>query len=105
MEYGLTLLLYLVIFLGTILAVAFLGDILRDKVLYLFLTYIPMMWIRLAQSAKRCHDINRSGWYQIIPFYTLVLLFDAGTRGKNEYGPDPKRSSGFDLSENTLLDL
>lgn len=36
------------------------------------------VWIYLAQSAKRCHDLGHSGWYQIIPFYEFALLFAAG---------------------------
>ena len=32
------------------------------------LLYIPMLWFSLAQGAKRCHDRNHSGWWQIISF-------------------------------------
>tara|TARA_B100002052_G_C15808607_1_gene564754 strand:- start:721 stop:1017 length:297 start_codon:yes stop_codon:yes gene_type:complete len=55
----------------------------------LFLT-IPLMWFQWAQGAKRCHDRNCSGWWQLVPFYALWMLFAEGTRGPNKYGPDPK---------------
>lgn len=44
----------------------------------------------LAQGAKRCHDLNNSGWYQLIPFYGLLLLFVEGDKSPNRYGDSPK---------------
>jgi uncharacterized membrane protein YhaH (DUF805 family) len=49
-----------------------------------------MIWFLWAQNAKRCHDRGNSGWYQLIPFYFLVLLFGDGEEGENEYGDNPK---------------
>ena len=57
--------------------------------LYL-IVLLAFVWIHLAQNTKRCHDVNTSGWYQLIPFYTLYLLFAAGDKGRNQYGPSPK---------------
>lgn len=54
------------------------------------LLYIPMLWFSLAQGAKRCHDRNHSGWWQIIPFYILWLMFGQGDKGSNKYGDSPK---------------
>lgn len=48
------------------------------------------MWFNLAQGAKRCHDRGNSGWFQIIPFYGLWMLFGDGDRGENQYGINPK---------------
>ena len=48
------------------------------------------MWFQWAQGAKRCHDRNCSGWWQLVPFYALWMLFADGERGLNQYGPDPK---------------
>ena len=46
---------------------------------------------------KRCHDINKSGWYILlflIPFVNIYwffcLLLNDGTYGPNKYGEDPK---------------
>jgi uncharacterized membrane protein YhaH (DUF805 family) len=54
------------------------------------LAYIPVIWLSLAQGAKRCHDLDKSGWWQIIPFYELWMLFQDGLPGTNEYGDNPK---------------
>ncbi len=51
--------------------------------------YVPLLWFLLAQGAKRCHDRNNSGWYQIIPFYGFWMSFAAGNFGNNKYGLDP----------------
>lgn len=64
------------------------------------LAYIPLLWFMLAQSAKRCHDRGNSGWYQIIPFYRLWLLFGDSDNGVNEYGPDPKEISNQEPTNN-----
>lgn len=54
------------------------------------LTYIPALWFLWAQGAKRCHDRGNSGWYQLIPFYGLWMLFGDGDEFDNDYGSSPK---------------
>jgi len=44
------------------------------------------VWIR------RMHDINKSGWFCLIPFYNIYLAAQPGDVGSNQYGPDPKNS-------------
>jgi uncharacterized membrane protein YhaH (DUF805 family) len=51
--------------------------------------------ISLSLSAKRFHDLNKSGWYSLalaVPFYNvylgLGLLLQCGTEGANQYGDD-----------------
>ena len=44
----------------------------------------------IAVGIRRMHDINKSGWFLLIPIYNLVLACTAGTAGPNDYGPDPK---------------
>jgi len=51
---------------------------------------VPFLWFFWAQGAKRCHDVGISGWYQLIPFCPLFLIFASGEEGSNEYGENPK---------------
>lgn len=50
----------------------------------------------IAVAIRRLHDVEKSGWFlllAIVPlanFYLIYLLVIEGTRGPNEYGPDPK---------------
>ena len=76
-EYGITILLFAVIIVFQALI----------KIPYI---HIPFLWFLLAQGAKRCHDIGKSGWWQIVPFFGLWMLFKDGDVGSNEYGEDPK---------------
>ena len=55
------------------------------KLLY-WLPILFIFYLYLTLSAKRCHDLNHTGWFQLIPFYILVMLFAAGDDEKNDYG-------------------
>ena len=51
----------------------------------------------LAVGARRLHDINKSGWWQLLWFAILigwiiliVWAIKQGDRGPNKYGPDPR---------------
>jgi len=50
----------------------------------------------IAVGVRRMHDVNKSGWYILIPIYNLILCFTDGTIGPNQYGPDPKRPEILD---------
>lgn len=47
----------------------------------------------IAVGIRRMHDVNKSGWFILIPFYNLILACTPGTIGPNTYGPDPKEIS------------
>ena len=55
-----------------------------------FILMLPVRFFFFAQGAKRCHDVNISGWCQLIPLVPLYLLFGNGVTGPNKYGDDPK---------------
>ena len=48
-------------------------------------------------SIRRLHDTNRSGWWlliSLVPLVGIIVLIvfavQEGTKGDNQYGPDPK---------------
>ncbi|HZP75569.1 MAG TPA: DUF805 domain-containing protein [Pseudolabrys sp.] len=60
--------------------------------IWTFATLIPT----IAVSTRRLHDIDRSGWWQLIAFIPivgwiiLIIWFTrVGTNGANRFGPDP----------------
>lgn len=61
--------------------------------LYFLATFIPT----LAVTVRRLHDQSKSGWFIFMHFIPwvggiimLVFMVAEGTRGPNQYGPDPK---------------
>jgi uncharacterized membrane protein YhaH (DUF805 family) len=96
-EYGLSSIMYYAGYL--ILEV--LDNTLHSEGL-IFIAIIPMLWFMLAQGAKRCHDRGNNGGWQLIPFYSLWLLFADGEPETNEYGRDPKGRG--DLLEELLAE-
>jgi len=54
------------------------------------ITLLLPLYLLISQGAKRCHDLGKSGWWQLIPFYAIFMFFAAGDYGPNEYGDNPK---------------
>lgn len=57
---------------------------------------LTLIWVLLnlipaiAVSVRRVHDVDKSGWFILIPIYNLILYCTNGTSGPNRFGPDPK---------------
>lgn len=83
LEYGLSFILYC--------AYDFMLDIIfgHNTSAHYILLIPAYVWF-LSQGTKRCYDRGNTGWYQIIPFYGLWMLFGDGDPHENNYGPDPK---------------
>lgn len=61
--------------------------------IYAFAVLIP----GIAVAVRRLHDVNKSGWFYFIilipiigAIWLLILFCTEGTKGENNYGPDPK---------------
>ena len=90
-EYGISYIIYFILY---VLILVFTDRFKENQVLLVFL--IPVFWFVLAQGAKRCHDVGNSGWWQLIPFYFLWLLFKDGDPFENGYGENPKANEVYD---------
>lgn len=99
LEYGLSILIYLFVLYSVVFLLASIVDD-EDTALGMYLMMlIPLLWFTWAQGAKRCHDLGNSGFYQLIPFYGLWMLFEDGKKGPNKYGPNPKGKGNLDSIE------
>ena len=45
----------------------------------------------LSLSVRRMHDIDKSGWFILIPIYRFFLEIREGDLGYNRFGEDPKQ--------------
>jgi len=63
---------------------------LSDQSMLLNIYQLAVLLPSLAVGARRMHDTDHSGWWILVPIVNLVFAVSEGTRGENEYGPDPK---------------
>ena len=91
-EYWLSILIYNVatFLIGLVLGLAGLTDGETFGLPILYISIAPVAYWYIVQGIKRCHDRGASGWWILIPFYGLWLLFADSIPGENEYGPNPK---------------
>ena len=47
----------------------------------------------IAVAIRRVHDVDRAGWFILVPIYNLVLVLRRGDSGENRFGPPPPPSS------------
>lgn len=86
-EYGISTIIYVVVITIASLITQSAGS---SGSFVMLLVYIPSLWFLWAQGAKRCHDLGKGGAWQLIPLYSLWLLFQDGEIGENGYGLNPK---------------
>jgi len=88
-EYWLFYLFYLIFSVPFILldSAAFEG---KDFFLHVYrlALFMPLLGV----SIRRMHDVDKSGWFWLIPIYNIVLACTDGTKAPNRFGPDPKTS-------------
>ncbi|GAT62595.1 DUF805 domain-containing protein [Paludibacter jiangxiensis] len=83
LEYGISFIVYVV-------AQTFVMAMIKSDIPFSILAFIPLFWFLWAQGSKRSHDLGHSGWFQLIPFYALWLIFIKGDDGINIYGLSPR---------------
>lgn len=68
------------------------------------LLFVVATYIFITQSAKRCHDLNKTGWFQLIPFSSLWLAFAKGDEGSNKYDvcDSPEKKQNPDNTTSSL---
>ncbi|WP_299181015.1 DUF805 domain-containing protein [uncultured Aquimarina sp.] len=86
LEYGLSYL----IFIASFFLIGVITEIIPEAESLIVLIILPSYWFLIAQGSKRCHDLGNSGFFQLIPFYGLFMLFEEGNYGVNKYGYNPK---------------
>ncbi len=106
LEYGLSMIIYVIAFMLSTIPIGAISGASSDAysssdynggaTLISLILWIPIFWFIWAQGAKRCHDLGRSGWWQIIPFYCLWLIFEDGYPGLNKYVNNPKGIESID---------
>lgn len=47
----------------------------------------------LAVGVRRMHDVGKSGFFILIPIYSLILALTEGEANENQYGPNPKETN------------
>ncbi len=50
---------------------------------------IAMILPNIAGAVRRMHDVDKSGWFILIPFYNFILACKKGTEGENRFGTSP----------------
>lgn len=55
------------------------------SLIYSLAVFIP----GVAVAIRRMHDIDRSGWWLLVPILNLVYVCKKGTDGVNRFGEDP----------------
>jgi len=91
-EFGISYIIYFILY---VLILLFTNRFKENQLLLVFV--IPLLWFLWAQGTKRCHDLGKSGWWQLIPFYVFWLLFQDGNPFENEYGENPKGNVSYDV--------
>lgn len=89
---------YAITFLAFVLAYLFLMFLSynADEIggVIILVTLLPTFWCLWAQGVKRCHDLGKDGWWQLIPFYIFAMFFQEGQAEPNEFGHAVKGVGG-----------
>lgn len=88
-EYWWFQLFFMIVYFGLSIAMNALGELGGIVGIVLLVFYIGSLLPMIALAARRMHDSDKSGWFMLIPFYSLYLAIIKGTDGPNRFGDDP----------------
>ena len=75
--------LSIIISVAMVILLHILLDLTQGNMPMLGLGYIPLCWFIWTQNAKRCHDLGKNGWWQLMPGYIVCLVFLAGQNNQD----------------------
>ncbi len=52
----------------------------------IWLVYLGFFIPGISVTVRRMHDVDKSGWFMLIPIYSFILALTAGTSGPNRFG-------------------
>jgi uncharacterized membrane protein YhaH (DUF805 family) len=81
-EYWFFYLFYVLVYIGSIIV----GSAAHSPIIAL-IGELALVLPLLSAGVRRMHDVDKSGWFILIPFYNLVLLCTEGTSTANRFGP------------------
>lgn len=99
---------FVLVNLGIVISInflSFMGGLISDMLYLLIIIFAPIYLVAiflpsLAVLVRRLHDTDKSGWWvligciPIVGIVIIVFLCMEGTRGPNQFGPDPKGIDG-----------
>ncbi len=87
-EYWMFFLFHMIIMYGLIIlaGVLELAALATVSMIYTLAVLVPA----IAVGVRRMHDAGKSGWYVLIPIYSLILTLTDSEAGSNKWGPNPK---------------
>ena len=89
-EFFISLLLYLFIYFILYFMIRIAYETSFTALIYLKIIDAIFFILFVFQCIKRCHDWGHSGWFILIPFMPIFLLFVEGDDEVNKYGTNPK---------------
>lgn len=51
------------------------------------LVFLSLLVPSISVAIRRMHDIGRSGWWSLVPVYSIYLAVQPGDPAMNSYGP------------------
>ncbi|CAD0001927.1 DUF805 domain-containing protein [Flavobacterium chungangense] len=86
-EYWMFFLMHIII----VFVLAFVAGLISPALMIIINIYsLAVLVPIIGVGVRRMHDVGKSGWFILIPIYSLILACTEGDKGTNEYGPDPK---------------